>query len=121
MLPALRRAGYTWTEQTRVGCTAERSKHNVDVIATKDGVSVLVSMKWQETSGTAEQKVPFEVMCLTQPKTTGTRRRAGETGSSWREPVAARRLGQVCAGCFLAARCDCYGTLSAEYSHSTGL
>lgn len=21
-------------------------------------------MKWQETSGTAEQKVPFEVMCL---------------------------------------------------------
>ena len=22
-------------------------------------------MKWQQTSGTAEQKVPFEVMCLT--------------------------------------------------------
>jgi len=39
-------------------------KHNVDVVATKNEKSVLVSMKWQESSGTAEQKVPFEVMCL---------------------------------------------------------
>ncbi len=43
---------------------AKRRRHNVDVIATRNGASVLVSMKWQETSGTAEQKVPFEVMCL---------------------------------------------------------
>ena len=34
------------------------------MIAARDGASVLVSMKWQETSGTAEQKVPFEVLCL---------------------------------------------------------
>jgi len=24
----------------------------------------LISMKWQQVSGTAEQKVPFEVICL---------------------------------------------------------
>lgn len=64
VLPALRRAGYTFTEQTRVGNRPNGRKHNVDVIASREGASVLVSMKWQETSGTAEQKVPFEVMCL---------------------------------------------------------
>ncbi|MEW6662366.1 MAG: PD-(D/E)XK nuclease superfamily protein [Bacillota bacterium] len=25
---------------------------------------MLISLKWQQTSGTAEQKVPFEVICL---------------------------------------------------------
>ncbi len=64
VLPALRRAGYAWTEQTHVGCRPNGRKHRVDVIASKDDASVLVSMKWQEASGTAEQKVPFEVLCL---------------------------------------------------------
>lgn len=64
VLPALRRAGYTWTTQTHIGSRPNGRKHNVDVVATKDGASVLISMKWQETSGTAEQKVPLEVMCL---------------------------------------------------------
>ncbi len=64
VLPALRRAGYTFTEQTRIGNRPNGRRHNVDVVATREGASVLVSMKWQETSGTAEQKVPFEVMCL---------------------------------------------------------
>lgn len=36
----------------------------VDAVASKDGADILVSLKWQQTSGTAEQKVPFEVMCL---------------------------------------------------------
>jgi hypothetical protein len=36
----------------------------VDAYATRDGRRILVSLKWQQTSGTAEQKVPFEVMCL---------------------------------------------------------
>ena len=64
VLPALKRAGYTWTAQTHVGSRPNGRKHNVDVVATKGGTSILVSMKWQESSGTAEQKVPFEVMCL---------------------------------------------------------
>ena len=64
VLPALRRCGYTWTEQTCIGARPGGRKHKVDLVVTKDAASVLVSMKWQEASGTAEQKVPFEVMCL---------------------------------------------------------
>ena len=36
----------------------------IDAVASKGGEDLLVSLKWQQTSGTAEQKVPFEVMCL---------------------------------------------------------
>jgi len=36
----------------------------VDAVATKASMSVLLSVKWQQVSGTAEQKVPFEVICL---------------------------------------------------------
>lgn len=36
----------------------------MDAFAEKDGDRILISLKWQQTSGTAEQKVPFEVMCL---------------------------------------------------------
>ena len=43
VLPALRRAGYTFTEQTRVGNRPNGRKHNVDVIATRNGVSVLAN------------------------------------------------------------------------------
>ena len=31
-----------------------------------EGQGYLLSLKWQQTSGTAEQKVPFEAMCLIQ-------------------------------------------------------
>lgn len=37
----------------------------VDLVASDDkGRSVLVSVKWQQVSGTAEQKVPYEVISL---------------------------------------------------------
>ncbi len=37
----------------------------VDLVASKSGSKpILVSLKWQQTGGTAEQKVPFEVICL---------------------------------------------------------
>jgi hypothetical protein len=42
-------------------------KHVVDVLAEdSDGHKILVSLKWQQVSGTAEQKVPFEAMCLAE-------------------------------------------------------
>jgi hypothetical protein len=47
ILPALKRGGYTY-------------------VAEKDGQKYLVSLKWQQVSGTAEQKVPFEVICLAE-------------------------------------------------------
>lgn len=64
VLPALDRGGYTWRVQIETGCRPGGRKHQVDAIASKEGEHVLVSLKWQQTSGTAEQKVPFEVMCL---------------------------------------------------------
>jgi hypothetical protein len=36
----------------------------VDVLAQKEGEEIPISLKWQQTSGTAEQKVPYEIICL---------------------------------------------------------
>lgn len=66
VLPALRKGGYTYETQVRVGDRLGCGRHYVDVVATDQaGTSYLISLKWQQVSGTAEQKVPFEVMCLT--------------------------------------------------------
>lgn len=64
ILPALERGGYAIQKQIAVGCRPGGRAHNVDAIARKGDDVVLISLKWQQTSGTAEQKVPFEVMCL---------------------------------------------------------
>lgn len=66
VLPALDRGGYEWRVQVETGTRPGGRRHQVDAIASKDGRSVLISVKWQQTSGTAEQKVPFEVMCLAE-------------------------------------------------------
>ncbi len=64
VLPALTRGGYTYKTQQKIGVRFGGGAHLVDVIAEKDGAKYLISMKWQQVSGTAEQKVPFEVICL---------------------------------------------------------
>ncbi len=64
ILPALMFGGYEVAKQVKIGCRPGGGVHNVDAIARKDDTAILVSLKWQQTSGTAEQKVPFEVMCL---------------------------------------------------------
>src|SRR6266849_7388372 len=66
ILPALKRGGYTYLMQQLVGVRFGGGKHFVDVIAEKDEHKYLVSLKWQQVSGTAEQKVPFEVICLAE-------------------------------------------------------
>ena len=38
----------------------------MDLAAEKSGDEFLISMKWQQSSGTAEQKVPFEIICLAE-------------------------------------------------------
>jgi hypothetical protein len=40
--------------------------HKVDVLAEKSGHEILISLKWQQTSGTAEQQAPFEIICLAE-------------------------------------------------------
>jgi hypothetical protein len=65
VIPALKRGGYQIGKQVPVGTRPGGGKHKVDVVAgDKSGRAVLISLKWQQTGGTTEQKVPFEVMCL---------------------------------------------------------
>jgi hypothetical protein len=67
VLPALERGGYEYFRQVDIGERLGGGKHLVDVVAyDAEGHGYLISMKWQQTSGTAEQKVPFEAMCLVQ-------------------------------------------------------
>ncbi len=67
VLPALERGGYEYETQVNIGMRLGGRKHVVDIIA-KDraGLAYLISLKWQQVTGTAEQKVPFEAMCLTE-------------------------------------------------------
>lgn len=64
VLPALNLGGYSYQTQAVVGIRPGGRKHKLDVLAERAGERIMISMKWQQTSGTAEQKVPFEVMCL---------------------------------------------------------
>jgi len=66
VLPALERGGYTHQAQVRVGARPSGRPHFIDLVAKKDSEEILVSMKWQQTLGTAEQKVPFEIICLAE-------------------------------------------------------
>lgn len=64
IIPALERGGYAHIEQVNIGTRLGGGRHMVDTLAERNGERILVSLKWQQTSGTAEQKVAFEVMCL---------------------------------------------------------
>lgn len=71
VLPALKRGGYTCQVQQHIGERLGGGAHVADAIAAKDDQKILVSLKWQQVSGTAEQKVPFEVICLAEAVLTG--------------------------------------------------
>lgn len=64
ILPALKRGGYEYEAQVNVGTRCGGGTHKADAVARKDDRTIIISLKWQQTGGTAEQKVPFEVMCL---------------------------------------------------------
>ena len=66
ILPALTRSGYQFQLQVPVGRRPGGRAHKADVMVERDGTRMLISLKWQQTAGTAEQKVPFEAMCLIQ-------------------------------------------------------
>jgi hypothetical protein len=76
ILPALTRGGYTCDTQIRAGARPGGGVHKVDARARRGTDQILVSLKWQQTSGTAEQKVPFEVMCLADAIRAGEASRA---------------------------------------------
>jgi hypothetical protein len=66
ILPALERGGYQHRKLvigTRLGGRSQK----VDVLAWRvESEQLPISLKWQQTSGTAEQNVPFEVLCLAE-------------------------------------------------------
>lgn len=64
VMPSLAAGGYQCDQQVVVGVRPNGRKHVADVVATRAEQSMIISLKWQQVSGTAEQKVPFEVMCL---------------------------------------------------------
>ena len=64
VLPALKMGGYEYRIQAKVGQRVGMGSHLVDVLASKDGVNIPISVKWQQVKGTVEQKVPFELICL---------------------------------------------------------
>ena len=72
ILPALELGGYTYRVQQEIGQRLGGGRHYVDVVAEKDASRFLISLKWQQVPGTAEQKVPFEVLCLTDAVEAGT-------------------------------------------------
>lgn len=67
VLPALEMGGYTVRRGVNIGSRFGIGQHKIDVLAEDaKGRQHLISMKWQQVGGTAEQKIPFEVMCLVQ-------------------------------------------------------
>jgi hypothetical protein len=67
VLPALEAGGYRCERQVPIGTRPGGRKHVVDLVATApDGSRILVSVKWQQSGGTAEEKVPYEVICLAE-------------------------------------------------------
>lgn len=65
ILPSLRHGRYTYDTQVEIGRRPGGRRHVADaVIRNRSGEKILISVKWQQVSGTAEQKVPFEVICL---------------------------------------------------------
>ena len=65
VLPALEMGGYKVRRSVNVGSRLGVSRHIVDTLVDDaDGRLHLISLKWQQVQGTAEQKIPFEVICL---------------------------------------------------------
>ena len=66
ILPALDGGGYTYRLGVNIGKRLGQGRHILDVLVRKADKTFLVSMKWQQVSGTAEQKIPFEVISLSE-------------------------------------------------------
>lgn len=88
ILPALIQGGYSAQKQVNIGVRPGGGRHMVDAVATKVNENFLISLKWQQVGGTAEQKVPFEVICLIEAvlKTKGKYKKAYLVlgGGGWR-------------------------------------
>ena len=93
VVPALDHGGYTYEIQVQVGKRLGCGRHFVDAVVAKDGRQFLVSVKWQQVSGTAEQKVPFEVICLIEALDGRVREAYVCGGRGWQCARSTKRAG----------------------------
>lgn len=64
-VPALRKNGYKVSLQKVVGLSLGDAKHRLDhYVEAPNDDKIIVSVKWQDVSGTTDEKVPFEVIKL---------------------------------------------------------
>ena len=72
VIPSLTLGGYECIPSFNLGLKPSGKKHILDVLAiARDGRKFLVSLKWQQVGGTAEEKIPYEVICLAHAIRTG--------------------------------------------------
>ena len=71
IIPALKHSGYDVQQQVVIEDRPGGGTHRIDALATRENSRFLISLKWQQVSGTAEQKVPFEVISLAEAVRTG--------------------------------------------------
>ncbi|WP_030006992.1 PD-(D/E)XK nuclease superfamily protein [Picosynechococcus sp. NKBG042902] len=64
VLPALDHAGYQYQTQVHIGNKPNGSRQIADLVIYQAEYQILVSKKWQQSGGTAEEKIPFEVIML---------------------------------------------------------
>lgn len=65
VLGIVQRNGYTAYAQQTIGPGLGGGQHRVDLLVIRaDGTPIPVSAKWQQVSGTAKEKVPYEVIKL---------------------------------------------------------
>jgi hypothetical protein len=76
ILPSLAQGGYSYNVHVKIGQRLGRGSHFVDVLAEKHDKKYLISLKWQQVAGTAEQKIPFEVICLAEALESGNYEKA---------------------------------------------
>jgi len=63
----LDKAGYNVEEQVNLGLRPTGGAHNVDLVIIEDEVEdaqVLISLKYKDVAGTAEEKIPYEQISL---------------------------------------------------------
>jgi hypothetical protein len=65
VIPSFQRGGYNYQTHINVGEHPGGGQHIIDyVVSNQNCELILISMKWQQVGGTAEQKIPYEVICL---------------------------------------------------------
>lgn len=64
LLPSIEKGGYHKLNDTKIGTRPNGNFHRVGYILKKAQDLFPVVLRWQQVNGTAEQKLPYEMLCL---------------------------------------------------------